>query len=119
MPQTAPPDRIYKIFRPQEWAAFQAAGVFHGSADDQRDGFIHFSTADQLIGTLQRHFADSDDVVIAAVEAAPLGDTLKWEASRNGALFPHLYAALPLAAVAAHAGASRSPLGSYNMPVGL
>ncbi len=119
MPQPAPSDRIYKIFRPAEWAAFQAEGVFAGSADDQRDGFIHFSTANQVIATLTRHFADADDVVIAAVEAAALGAALRWEPSRGGELFPHHYAALPLTAVVAHGPASRGPLGGFNMPGGL
>ena len=119
MPQPAPSERIYKIFRPAEWAAFQSEGVFAGSADDQRDGFIHFSTADQLIATLSRHFADADDVVIAAVEAPALGAALRWEPSRGGALFPHLYAALPLSAVAAHGAARRGPLDGFSLPGGL
>jgi uncharacterized protein (DUF952 family) len=119
MPQPAPPDRIYKIFRPAEWDALQAHGVFAGSADDQRDGFIHFSTADQLAGTLSRHFADAAEVVVAAVAAGPLGETLRWEPSRGGALFPHLYAALPLAAITAHRVVRRGGDGALTAPADL
>jgi len=92
--------RIYKIFRAAEWEEVQAHGSFAGSPDDLRDGFIHFSTAEQLEGTAARHFAGEGDLVLAAVEAEPLGEALRWEASRGGKLFPHLYAPLPLAAVA-------------------
>ena len=88
---------IYKIFRPDEWAAFEAAGRFDGSADDRRDGFIHFSKADQLRGTLGRYYADEDRVAIAAFPAERFDDRLKWEASRDGQLFPHLYAPLLMA----------------------
>ncbi|HEY4545610.1 MAG TPA: DUF952 domain-containing protein [Pedomonas sp.] len=90
---------IYKIFRPGEWAEAQVQGSFAGSADDLRDGFIHFSTAEQLEGTAARHFAGEADLVLAQVDGAHLGEALRWEESRGGKLFPHLYAALPLAAV--------------------
>lgn len=90
---------IYKICGRAEWAAAKAAGVYAGSADDVRDGFIHFSTLDQVPGTQARHFAGRADLVLVTVRVAVLGSALKWEASRGGALFPHLYAALPLDAV--------------------
>lgn len=90
---------IYKIFRAGEWRQAQAQGAFAGSPDDLRDGFIHFSTAEQLEGTAARHFAGESDLVLAAVEADALGAALRWEESRGGKLFPHLYAALPLTAV--------------------
>jgi uncharacterized protein (DUF952 family) len=89
---------IYKVCAAAEWAAAETAGRYEGSADDRRDGFIHFSTAAQLSGTLARHFAGRDDLVLIAVDAEALGDALKWEPSRGGDLFPHLYAALPVAA---------------------
>lgn len=81
---------IFKILRGPEWAAFRADGVFAGSADDLRDGFIHLSTDAQLDGTLARHFAGEAGLVVVrvAVEADP---ALKWEVSRGGALFPHLF----------------------------
>lgn len=81
---------MFKIFRADEWAAFQASGVFEGSADDRRDGFIHLSTAEQVPGTLERHFAGQTGLVLAELSLDE-DPTLKWEASRGGALFPHLY----------------------------
>jgi uncharacterized protein (DUF952 family) len=90
--------RIYKVCGAGEWAAAEAAGTYEGSADDARDGFIHFSTGPQLAGTLAKHFAGRDDLVLVAVEADALGDALKWEPSRGGAVFPHLYGALSTSA---------------------
>jgi uncharacterized protein (DUF952 family) len=90
--------RIYKVCGAAEWAAAQAASVYEGSADDARDGFIHFSTAEQLTATLARHFSGRDGLVLVAVEADRLGEALRWEPSRRGALFPHLYGTLPVSA---------------------
>lgn len=90
---------IYKICGRDAWQRAEAAGAFRGNADDIRDGFIHFSAADQLAGTLERHFAGQDDLVLVAVDADRLGAALKWEPSRGGALFPHLYGVLPMSAV--------------------
>ena len=90
---------IYKICERASWQAAEAGGLFAGSPLDQRDGFIHFSTVAQLAGTAARHFAGRTDLVLVAVDANALGSTLKWEISRGGELFPHLYAALPLSAV--------------------
>lgn len=94
------PASIFKILRPAEWQAFSAARRFEGSVDDMRDGFIHFSTAVQVAGTLSRHFAGETEVVILRVASAPLGDALRWEPSRQGALFPHLYRPLRIEEVA-------------------
>ena len=82
---------IYKILRRPEWDAFRAAGETAGAPVDLADGYIHFSTAAQVAETAARHFAGADDLVLAAVEAGPLGAALKWEPSRGGDLFPHLY----------------------------
>ena len=95
---------IYKICGRAEWAAAEAAGVYAGSADDVRDGFIHFSTLEQVPGTHARHFAGRDDLVLITVRVDALGPALKWEPSRGGALFPHLYDVLRLAAVEGVAG---------------
>jgi uncharacterized protein (DUF952 family) len=84
---------IYKIGSASLWRAAEKAGVFHGSEDDRRDGFIHFSTADQVEETAAKHFAGQADLLLIAVDSAKLGDALKWEPSRGGALFPHLYGA--------------------------
>ena len=87
---------IYKIFNQVAWDMAVRAGVFLGSADDTRDGFIHFSTGPQLEGTLAKYYAGQSDLVLAAIEADRLGADLKWEPARGGALFPHLYAPLEL-----------------------
>lgn len=86
---------IYKILPRADWRAAEAQGEFRGSAVDLADGFIHFSAGDQVQETLRRHFADQADLVLVAVEAESLGPELKWEPSRGGALFPHLYGPLP------------------------
>ena len=93
--------KIFKVLRPAEWVDAQARKVFSGSPDDLRDGFIHFSTREQLEETIARHFAGERELVVLEVDAAALGDELKWEPSRGGALFPHLYGELPLSAVLA------------------
>ena len=85
---------IFKIFRADEWAQLQTDGTTRGAPVDLSDGFIHFSTADQAPETAAKHFAGQDGLVLLAVEAEDLGDALKWEVSRGGALFPHLYGSL-------------------------
>lgn len=87
--------RIYKILSRTEWAAARAVGRFTGSSIDRSDGFIHFSTAAQAQETARRHFAGQDDLVVLEVEADDLAPALKWEPSRGGDLFPHLYGELP------------------------
>ena len=93
------PSHVYKICTATELEEAQARGRFDGSADDRRDGFIHFSARDQLPGTLAKHFAGQTRLVLLTLDPASLGEGLKWEASRGGALFPHLYAPLDLAVV--------------------
>jgi uncharacterized protein (DUF952 family) len=90
---------IYKICERAQWRAAEAAGQFRGSAVDERDGFIHFSTAAQLAETASKHFANASDLMLVAVDSVALGTELKWEHSRGGDLFPHLYGALPLKSV--------------------
>ena len=90
---------IYKICQQTLWRSAEPDGQFHGTAVDQLDGFIHFSTAAQLAETAAKHFAKASDLILIAVDADALGLPLKWERSRGGDLFPHLYGALPLAAV--------------------
>ncbi len=91
---------IYKIADTPLWHAAVAASRFDGSAHDVRDGFIHFSTATQARETAAKHFAGQSGLVLAAIDTTTLGAALKWEASRGGDLFPHLYAPLPMSAVA-------------------
>jgi uncharacterized protein (DUF952 family) len=90
---------IYKICERAAWQAAESAGIYRGSALDIRDGFIHFSSAAQVSETAAKHFAGQSDLMLVAADADALGAALKWEPSRGGALFPHLYAALPVSAV--------------------
>lgn len=87
---------ILKVFRRTEWDAFRAAGQTLGAPVDLADGFIHFSTPAQVTETVARHFSGESDLVLVAVDPDRLGASLKWEPSRGGALFPHLYRALRL-----------------------
>lgn len=90
---------IYKICTAGEWHAAEQAGAYSGSAVDHKDGFIHFSTREQMAETAAKHFAGQRDLVLVSVDADKLGDKLKWEPSRGGALFPHLYGPLSLSCV--------------------
>jgi uncharacterized protein (DUF952 family) len=90
---------IYKICAVAEWRQAERHGEFRGSAVDLADGYIHFSTASQVPGTAAKHFAAMPGLVLVAVGNEELGPALKWERSRGGDLFPHLYGALPLTAV--------------------
>ena len=90
---------IYKVFRADEWAELDRAGETLGAPVDRADGFVHFSTAAQLPGTLAKHFAGETGLLLLAVETDAAGRALRWEPSRGGALFPHLYRPLTLADV--------------------
>ena len=90
---------VYKIVATEEWAKAETAGVFAGASVDRADGFIHFSTAQQAPETAAKWFAGRGDLTLAAIDAEALGDDLRWELSRGGAHFPHLYRALPMSAV--------------------
>jgi len=105
--------RIYKILPREDWAAAQAARSFSGSAVDRADGFIHFSTAAQAQETARRHFAGLADLVVLEVEAEDLGEALRWEPSRGGDLFPHLYGPLMASDVR---GVTEAPLGPDGVP---
>jgi uncharacterized protein (DUF952 family) len=94
MTQTA-----YKILTADQWIQFERDGVFHGAPVDIADGYIHLSTGEQLQGTLDKHFAGQAGLIIVEVDLSGFGDVLKWEVSRGGALFPHIYGPLPMAAV--------------------
>lgn len=106
---------IYKLFRPQEWAEVRSAGETRGAPVDLADGFIHFSTAEQLRETAEKHFAGAGDLVLVAVETEPLGEALKWEISRGGARFPHLYRPLQMGDVVSHTALIEQG-GSYDFP---
>ena len=105
--------RIYKILSRTDWEAARAAGRYAGSAVDARDGFIHFSTAAQAPETAAKHFAGQADLVVLEVEADDLGEALRWEPSRGGELFPHLYGPLDTGLVR---NVTEAPLGPDGTP---
>ncbi len=89
----------FKIETRSAWAKAQRAGVYTGSALDVQDGFIHLSAQDQVRATLTMWFKDQPDLILAKIDLAPLGETVVWETSRGGALFPHIYGSIPMTAV--------------------
>lgn len=107
---------IYKICPAPLWRNAERAGVFRGSEIDLRDGFIHFSTATQAMETAAKHFAGQGDLVLVSVDDSKLGDKLKWEPSRGGALFPHLYGDLDLKAVTQVDPLPLGPDGRHEFP---
>lgn len=110
--------RIYKILPQPEWEAARASGRFEGSGIDRQDGYIHFSTAAQAQETARRHFLGQAGLVVLEVEADDLGEALRWEPSRGGALFPHLYGGpLLLETVIAYGPLTRAQDGSVALPV--
>jgi uncharacterized protein (DUF952 family) len=110
---------VYKILSASAFVEAKRAGQFLGSSDDLRDGFIHLSAAEQLAGTLAKHFAGQDDLVLLAVSAERFGVDLKWEPSRDGELFPHLYAPLDLAAVLWSKTLTLDKDGAHILPEGV
>jgi uncharacterized protein (DUF952 family) len=90
---------IYKICGATQWREAERTRVFRGAGIDMQDGYIHFSSSDQVMETAAKHFAGANDLLLVAVDEAALGPALKWEVSRGGALFPHLYGVLPLETV--------------------
>jgi len=91
------PEFVYKIATQSQWDEALAAGSFKGAPVDLADGYIHFSTAEQMHETAAKHFHGQKDLLLVELETVALGDALKWEVSRGGALFPHLYAELDTA----------------------
>ncbi len=110
---------VYKILTATEWQHAVKSGTYGGSADDVRDGFIHLSAATQLAATLRRHFAGQANLMIVAFDSAGLGELLRWEVSRGGQLFPHLYADLPAAAAIAEATVVQAADGSHLLPISI
>jgi uncharacterized protein (DUF952 family) len=110
---------LYKICPRPLWQEAERAGVFRGSPVDRQDGFIHFSTAAQVRETAGKHFAGETDLVLVTVDGHALGGALKWEPSRGGALFPHLYGDLTLGAVRAVVALPLAPDGRHVFPEGV
>ena len=109
---------IYKIVQESEWQVATKAGYYVGSTVDQYDGYIHFSTAEQVQETADKHFSGQSNLLIVSVETAELGSQLMWEPSRSGALFPHLYGALSISAVSNVRPLRLGPSGSHQLPDG-
>jgi uncharacterized protein (DUF952 family) len=110
------PAIAFRLAAPEEWAAAMAAGAFTGSEHDVRDGFIHLSAAGQVAGTLTKYYADQERLVLAEIDLDALGETVKWEKSRGGADFPHIYGDIPSAAVKSVRLLARNEAGEWMLP---
>lgn len=111
------PTTAYKVLLADEMAALERDGRFDGSAVDLADGYIHLSTADQLTETVDKHYAGRDDLHVVAVDLGAHGDKIRFEPSRGGALFPHLYGSMLLEAVVAYGPLQRDVDGRVRLPV--
>jgi uncharacterized protein (DUF952 family) len=111
---TTPHQFVFKIAPRAAWDAACRVGAYTGSSDDRRDGFIHLSLREQLPGTLAKHFRNQQDLVLIQFETRALGEALRWEVSRGGQHFPHLYAELPTRAAVA---VTPLQLGTDGIPV--
>lgn len=109
--------RIYHLCRQTDWRQATARGVYEGSEQDRADGFLHFSTAEQVEDAAARHRAGETDLLMLVADVYALRDQLRWEPSQSGELFPHLYASLPLSAVLEVVPLSLGPDGTHEFPV--
>ena len=110
------PTRAYKVLTGLQMSELLSRGSFAGAPIDLLDGYIHLSTEQQLVETLLKHFTGQDDLWIATIDLVALQDDLRWEPSRGGQLFPHVYAALPLSAVIAHGPVEWLMGGTVRLP---
>lgn len=108
----------YKILTRDQWQSLKAEGVFAGAPVDLQDGYIHLSTLSQSAETAAKHFAGQDDLILAMVDLAAVGGAVKWEESRGGQLFPHLYAPLPMEAVTKTVVLRLDAEGKHQFPAG-
>ncbi|MEH3121407.1 MAG: DUF952 domain-containing protein [Sphingomonas phyllosphaerae] len=113
---TDTPLTAYKVLTAEQMTTLEQDGRFGGAPIDVADGYIHLSTADQLAGTIDKHFAGQDDLHIAAVDLAAHGDKVKWEESRGGQLFPHLYGEMLLETIVAYGPLHRRDDGTVMLP---
>lgn len=111
------PDVAYKVLTAEQMAQLEHDGTFAGAPVDLADGFVHLSTSSQLDETIVKHFSEIDNLHIATVDLEALGSAVKWEPSRGGDLFPHIYAPLPLSAVIAYGPLERDDDGRVKLPV--
>jgi uncharacterized protein (DUF952 family) len=110
------PSTAYKVLTAEQMRDLEA-DAFRGAPIDLADGYIHLSTSEQLTETVDRHFAGQSDLWVAAIDLVALGRSVKWEASRGGALFPHIYGAMPLEVVVAYGPLERDENGKVKLPV--
>ena len=111
------PLTAYKVLTAEQMAALENDGSFAGAPVDVADGYIHLSTAAQLTETVDKHFAGQDDLHVVAVDLAAHGDAVKWEESRGGQLFPHLYAPMLLETTVAYGPLARDAEGKVKLPI--
>jgi uncharacterized protein (DUF952 family) len=111
------PTTAYKVLTAEHMATLERDRQFAGAPVDLADGYIHLSTAAQLTGTVDKHFAGQGDLHVVAVDLGSFGDTLKWEESRGGQLFPHLYEPLLLETVIAYGPLERAADGTVRLPI--
>jgi uncharacterized protein (DUF952 family) len=107
----------YKILTADQLSALEQDGSFAGSPVDLEDGYIHLSTADQLEETIRKHYAGQDGLQLVAIDLDALGDAVKWEPSRGGTLFPHIYGSITLDVVVAYSALQYEPDGSIRLPI--
>ena len=107
---------IYKVVNKNDWAAASVNGKFIGAAIDLEDGYIHLSSAEQVVETVEKHFAGQDNLLLLSVSTDAMGDDLKWEQSRNDQLFPHLYRPLKVDEVTAEHPLPLNEDGSHQFP---
>ena len=110
------PEIAFRLSTPETWSAAMAAGEFTGEADDLRDGFIHLSAAGQVEGTLLKYYADKPKLVLAEIDLKAVESGLKWEKSRGGELFPHIYGSIPASAVRSVRLVAKDEEGGWVLP---
>ena len=108
----------YKLLNETEFGNWRDSGLFEGSAVDKADGYIHLSARPQVAETAAKYFADVDPLMLVMVDLAELGDTVKWEPSRGGALFPHVYGTIPASAIAGKSRLRLGANGQHEFPAG-
>jgi uncharacterized protein (DUF952 family) len=108
----------FKLLRPDEWQTWRESGVFMGAPVDVEDGYIHLSARAQVRETAAKWFSDIDPAILVMVDLPPLGETVKWEPARGGALFPHVYGTIPFSAVAGHSKLRLGADGKHVFPAG-
>jgi len=108
----------YKLLTEDQWKDWKECGVFTGAPVDVADGYIHLSTRDQARETAEKYFADTDPLMLVMIDLPALGGTVKWEPSRGGALFPHVYGTIPMSAVAGKSKLRLQNSGKHDWPAG-